>query len=615
MEKDSGAAENEQESGQGANTVEKEKQEPVQQQEPGTTPEPDSEPEPTIDSDSTIPEVNVEEATDAKDDTTTTAIEDIITPTLKTATYEVFQSGTLTPKDGNMIADENSYYQVLNNKTYFNLTNGVTSGTSQLHTHMANAAEEMNYEVDPLDYTLPTYTLATPSSSYTGYTVYNNGTSTLIVDSKQEFFTGLSSSTSRINDLQGVAQDYEYQQNLVFGTKSVFSSIPTQGISHYTDPLNTQESNVYGATDGTYINWASNSLLQYEIRGDDVVIVMGNVVEDEENNARINLNFYQRKYHTEDDTTKISSTISDMFLFGSEQQGWGGSIEVEQDNTDNHLVYTHGEFKDSISTSATPTGTSALTGFANVGQTSVGHELSLTLDRLTGIDATVGIGIETVTINGDYASNTAAYITDDTFASLGFSGDYLGSVNITDGWMIALDTGSLYDDGTDDKISWGFWNMEYTVSASSVDIGNQAWVAAQDIVADISTIGTSGTATYMGEAMGSYSSDGGITNTFINPDTSSMGLVFDFGADTIDATLSINDNEITAITRTFEGVTLNGNSGSVYEANHEIDSIKGSFFDGAATTAGSFSLSDETNTATGVYKAELESSTLSSPEI
>ena len=338
---------------------------------------------------------------------------------------------------------------------------------------------------------------------------------------------------------------------------------------------------------------------------------MGNVIEDEENNAALNLDFYQRKYHTEGDTTKVDLIASDMYLFGSEQQGWGGSIEVAQDNTDNHLVYTHGEIRDTLSTSSTPTGSSTLVGFANVGQTSIGHDLSLTLDRLTGIDATIGINIETVTINGDYASNTAAYITDDTFASLGFSGDYLGSSNITDGWMIALDTGSLYDDGTDDKISWGFWNMEYTVSASSVDIGNQAWVAAQDVVADISTLGTSGTATYLGEAMGSYSSDGGITNTFINPDKSSMGLVFDFGANSIAATLSINDNEIADITKTFTGVSLGDNTDSIYDAVNGTNSLSGSFADNGATTIGSSTLDDGTNIATIVYKAEQKSNTLS----
>ena len=526
----------------------------------------------------------------------------------KTATYSVFQSGILTKDNHDALADDNSYYQVLKENTYFNINSGALSGSSELHAYRANTSVETIYDMnfdgvaDTLFYTLPNITLNSPTTTYTGFSqVYSNGTDTkLFADSKQQFFVGQTKYTQEIEIDSGVFETYNYEQSIVFGQKSNFDSIATSGISHYREAEIVTDPTVFATTNGSYINWASNSLLQYEIRDNDVVIVMGNVTEDEYEKAKLNLNFYQRKKPLQSDTIKINSTDSDMYLFGSNQQGWGGNIEVAQESTDNNLVYTHGEFKDVQSTSNTPTGSSNFQGFANISSVAIGDNLSLSLNRMTGITAT----INSINISGNYSSKTAGYITDDTFASLGFSGTYLTN-NVTDGWIIALDTGSVYDDGSDDQISWGFWNMEYTESGTPIDIGNQAWVAAQDIVEDISSLGNSGIATYSGQAMG-FLND----TTFIDPSKSTMGLSFDFGANTLQATLNINN--VQTMTKNFTDISLGDNIYNTYNGVDGADEIKGSFANGGATTIGSYTFTDGSDVATGVYKTKQLSSTLSS---
>jgi len=525
----------------------------------------------------------------------------------KTATYSVFQSGILTKDNHDALADDNSYYQVLKENTYFNINSGALSGSSELHAYRANTSVEtiydMNYDgvADTSLYTLPSITLSSPATTYTGFSqIYTNGTDTkLYADSRQQFFVGQTKNTQSIEIDTGVYEPYNYEQNVVFGTKSNFDNIKTSGISHYREAEIVADSSVFATTNGSYINWASNSLLQYEIRGDDVVIVMGNVSQDDYEKAQLNLNFYERKKPSGSNTIKINSTNDEMYLFGSNQQGWGGNIEVAEESTDNHLVYTHGEFNDVNYVGSTPTSNSTLQGFANVSIGAIGKELSLSLNRLTGISATIDSSIN---IEGNYASKTAGYITDDTFASLGFSGTYLTN-NVTDGWIIALDTGSVYDDGSDDQISWGFWNMEYTESGTPIDIGNQAWVAAQDIVEDISSLGNSGIATYSGQAMG-FLND----TTFIDPSKSTMGLSFDFGANTLQATLNINN--VQTMTKDLT-TSLKNNSSSIYQAVDQANSsIKGSFANGGATTIGSFNFTDGSDIATGVYKAKQTASTL-----
>lgn len=547
------------------------------------------------------------------------------TTNLKTATYDVFSTGTLEPYDGvtNGFIDAYSYSEKQIAPATFAANDGILSGLLTFNKEdyqgtISSTNTALN--IDNRD-------LGEYQDTYEGFKKVDEQTSdtgavtSIYAESMHEFF--LQETELTIND----TIDYEYSLFSVIGLKSDMIALPTDGISYYFEPLDgmsvgdtsadidtsdilaTAGTYTRASTFGTYVNWKAGNSLSYEIENNRLNIIIGKIEEDASGKANIKVNYYER---TTDFTKELDSTSSDMYFFGSEYQGWGGNLAVENESGWK-LSYTHGEFRmadysgeyDETIANSTPTGITELYGFANT--LSDPEELYIYLDRSSMIsgyiqdpDPANGIKFE-----GDLGVNSA-YITDDTFAVLGFSGEYSGDGTVSDGWLIAVDSGSVYDDGSDDKISWGLWGMEYDDSGSDTSIGFQAWVAGQDQVTNISSMvsefAAAGitSATYQGQIMGCLNS-----TTLIDPTKSTIDLSFDFSANTLGADISINNSAVT-MSQTFissDGVTLNSNMDEFYSASNGSAEIKGSFHDNGATTIGSFYFQNGTDTALGVYKA------------
>ncbi|WP_455756198.1 FecR domain-containing protein [Sulfurimonas sp.] len=532
----------------------------------------------------------------------------------KTATYDgVLYSGGVRLESGITI-DTSMYYQSLydgTSTTYptFSIAKGVLNGTTTLYSWKPDGTTEYDgsdagTDQDTFTLTLSQLSLSDPVDGYTGFIkVKDIDDTSIFVDNEEEFFI-----QRTVTDLGTT----EYYQDLVYGIKTSYSSLPSDGITRYVEPSKTSAvgamtylttpSSYYASTSGSYINWKNKKILSYEISGintntDDRVFIFMGGISNESGKAIISDATYYEKMM--DFSLKQTASGSDIKgnIFGTDYQGFG--VTVKTTNGTKFTEHTHGEYRLKSSTTedaTTPTGSTAFKGFANVSTSNTANALEFTIDRDAG--NIVNTGSITFAVDNyitTFGGELSAYITDDTFATLGFAGRYPGGVGptVSDGWLIAVDTGSIST--TDDGISWGFWGVD----SSSSDIAIETWVAGQSIVSDISSLGTSGSATYQGKAMGFI--DG---TTYIDPTNSTISLTFDFGANSATASINANSGAFTD-TKTF-GTSLKDNTGSTYQISDGGELIKGSFFNNGDTTAGSFKFING-NTATGVYKAKLQS--------
>jgi len=291
-----------------------------------------------------------------------------VTPANKkttTFTSGYYGSSTFTPKDVLLspdgYIDSTSFYYVNSTTPTFSINDGVldiefeinaknttvTAYTSPLHTGFSDPTT-ISLNVDIGEY----------SDEYTGFKKIANepisglGGVTLAtyVDSKHEFFF---SSGENVIDISGNS-DYYYNNefNLVFGEPTDSANVKTDGISFYIDPPSSltvgqcfdsnstyapsSNANNRASTQGTYINWKAKSLLSYEL-DDKFFIAIGKV-----DDAKVETEIHERDF----DFSKSLSTdpSDDLYLFGSQSQGIGGTLTLKDDNN-NQIEQTYGAFK------------------------------------------------------------------------------------------------------------------------------------------------------------------------------------------------------------------------------------------------------------------------------
>jgi len=554
-------------------------------------------------------------------------------PDNTTKNYKVWGSSSYRNNQGLTINPNNgeAYYGAIENQngisdSFAKLENGFYSARITLYSFLPDGSRK----TDPYNTktTIPSFELTSSANTYDGFsriysyenpsynsiagdqvTLYEN----IYVDSLQEFFI-YSKSYDEIN------VDYEFRQKSVMGIASVFDDLPTDGIDLYIDPEITDSSyesdQVFLAP--TAINWKNKNLLSYEIYNGGLYIGIGKISKNNiDGTADLDFNFYETK---NDFSEKLTSTNSDMKIFGSEHQGWGGTIFV-QDSAGDKSQMTHGEYKIASNytnsnlenlkmpnvQNRTSTGQTTLKGFA-VGNSDI-NTIELTINRTNTISGSItNTNNENINIqfNGLLGQN-AGYITDDYFATLGFSGKINSQVsNVDDGWLIALDSGNVGDETVDDGISWGLWAVDADGAGVSNDVVTSAWVAAQDLVQDISSLANTGVVNYAGQALGTIT-DMNNLKTLIDPTISTMNLSFDFDTGALTASLNANNGDFVH-SITGDSDILNNNS-SVYSMSgytQEVSgSITGSFYKEGAVTAGSFNFEDAKTyqRAVGVYKA------------
>ncbi len=481
----------------------------------------------------------------------------------KTATYKVFGSTYTRPSyTGAPYLNTQSTYQIFNTSPTFTINIGELNGQSIFTTYDYQGTVTGGTST----YSIPDFSLKKEKDSYTSYSkVYTNNNRTIYADNMQEFFIDTSKYTSTIS-----SQEYENDKTIVFGVQTNYNSLPTNGVSKYKTPEYTDNSTTYVSTNGSFINWANGNLLSYGFREGGVFITTGKISEDSNNKSKIDLSLFETK---NDFSDKLTSTSSDAAIFGSEYQGWGANINVTSSPTTGQSIYTHGEYKVSSTSTSLSSGTSTFNGFTNLG-TSI-EPMDITINRDT---KSLTANIVDIDLGGTYPDSDTAYITDDTFATFESSGTY-SAYNVDNGWLVAYDDGSLYTND-DDQISWGFWGASTNISGTTTQItpyagASDVWVAGQNIVSDISSLGNM-QATFTGQAMGFYGS------TFVDPSKSTISLVFDLGAATVDVDLNINNT--TSLTRNF--TSLDTSTTDRYIAGANGNEITGSFYDGGNTTAG-----------------------------
>jgi len=549
----------------------------------------------------------------------------------KTATYYGMHSTNFANNSGlNIYAGMNgatSFYEIASSPI-FSITNGILSGTSSLYKTQITDSGLIN-EPTPRTYTLSNIALtgyAIPSS-YSGFVKIANIsesisddqlTGSVFADDRQEFFIWKAKFDKSIEIDANTFVGFEYRETMIFGERTLLDKIPTDGISRYAEP------NGYNQNIGTMswshsmihsgsvpynmsINWKNKNLLSYELQGDRVFIIIGAIKDDGTYATVETKGFYESMSDYSQKQTLHTSNSG--YLFGSNYQGIGVSIDVTDGA--NIIRQTHGEYRipSMDSTTPTPTTTSTFTGFANrtVDLNTVNMEnLSFSINRANGTISSGSIG-NLFSFNGTNTAGTSAYITDDTFASLGF-GDIANSNDSTDGWIMAIDTGTISADGiSDDSISWGYWGAKTGNDVISPEI----WVATTlTKVEDISGWAYDdniATATYQGQAMG-WQTNGQGVKTFINPAQSKINFTLDFANSNHNAALYINGSE--TAWKSFSSLDSIG-SGNKFTITETLGSsnVEGHLYNNGQTSIGNFKFINGSESALGAYKARQVAST------
>ena len=548
----------------------------------------------------------------------------------KTATYYGMHTSVFLPMGSIAIVPDTGAFLEDDDLLNYSITNGVLSGTSSMVRHdivenlQQGTYAPRNYTISAAlsGYTIPSY--------YSGWVKAQNinaqidlgiaGISTLegsfFVDDQQQFF---------VYDAEFYLEDqglFEFEENMVFGERTLFSQLPTDGISRYAEPHGDDESigsmawynsMIFDASVpyGVSVNWRNKNWLTYEINSDTIMIVMGRIEEQAMDGSTYALvvptAYYERALDFAPNEKLNLHDAVEGYVYGDFHQGIGLTFDVTTDGVHN-IPITHGEYRISAmeQTSPTPTGTATFYGLAMHQNGPQGLAINIDRDNYSS------------PITGDIGANFAkfgsasSYITDDTFVSFGFEfydgqTPWLGA----EGWIIAVDTGSLNEDGSNDGISWGFWGADGTAGGmipGGEIVNAQPWFAGENVVNDISTMiadrsWNTGTASYSGVAMGVRGTD------FLDPSKTTMDLGFDFGANTISATiqnsdLGLNDSMYVGSGNGASGVGTFDSSGTYsFEDSDGINTIGGKFYNNGDVTAGAFKFDD--SGAEGVFKAKL----------
>ena len=519
----------------------------------------------------------------------------------KSASFTALQSSNLNESDRLVIsADQtfSSFYEYSLSPSFY-MSNGVVKGSNTL-TKMLYVYSNSTYskEGDSL-YNLDSINLTNKaiSSNYTGFSKIidtegkinllgkdRNFFTYIFADSKQELFIVKTNSQFNISDYYGVTRTMDYENILVFG--EVSSTLPIDGISRYVEPdyeglyknLKIKDIEIpYSSS----INWKTKRIISYNLDNDDndFLLYMGTINSD---GTITHNNFYALKGNFSEKMTLVSDDKNKGYIFGSEHQGFGATVFVE-DISNNNIMYSHGAYKhpnSSYEIKEAKTGSAVITGFTNYDKDNINKNITMTLNRDTG--NIINGGIDSLKHSfGALDNSVSAYIDDDTFAAIGF--------NAFSGWLIAFDTRKPGFE--DDDISWGLWAKQNETNVP------QPWVAGENKVESLNTvIGSFANATYTGPAMGYINN-----TTFINPQNSTLSLNFDFGKNEIDSATLVANGSTFVSNMNMGNLSVNAVS---YIAQNGDNSVNGSFYKGGDITAGTFKFINGSDTAHGVFKAK-----------
>ena len=483
------------------------------------------------------------------------------TPSYKTADYTALHTSNIRTET----SSTDSFINYTNNN--YKITNGVVTSTS-------NGIVSL-----PIDMRSKPY-----QTTYDGYIkindIYSPGSTTNIIggvfaDKSWEFF--IRGTRTETDDGSSITESTNME---VFGEKTLFSKISgLTGISKYTEPTldSSSDDNIYG-TSGVKINWTNKMVLRYVFDTRSSSVLIGKVV-DENGYAKLSFNTFTKGIQDMDSSSSVNNNIG--YLFGNNYQGFGVTVK-EHTNTSSTIsnVSTHGAFRDTSFNQASTEGSSILHGFTN------NDASTITIDNifkgLNGhINGEIGSGIG-LNIGGYFNNLSSAYIDNDTFyASINESGNTIGS-------LIAVDLETTLGD----DISWGTWATNDTEL-------NQYWVATSLNIDTTAYDTGSPTANYTGQAMGTID-DG----TFIDPRNSIINFTLDFSTNKINADLKLDGSTPWGIMGS-TNLTLNNGK---FSGGDTSNAIHGGLYSNGDVSIGSFEFTNDSDSsnikvATGVYKA------------
>ena len=518
----------------------------------------------------------------------------------KTATFSVLSSARREPADQSRFIGTNhpttlfTFKKISDPAQTVNINNGTLNGAIILDDYNRQNADLGT----DTTITLPQPTLPKETAAYSSFSnVHTDGTTKLFADDMQEFFVLENQYTESVVG----TDDYLYKEISLFGIKTNDTAIPNDGISKYSLPQNSLSS--YGTDTNTYINWKNRSGTTFYMDHNKIIIENFQVTP---NGGKVEIdgNFYATMFNTYDET--LIDNVYEGFLFGSDYQGIGTTVLAKDIDTEHKISYTTGKYRDTNFAGESLSNSSATSDFKGITYEQDIATIEFTLDRSTDItNASIVHGSGYITFNGTFSSFNASYVNDDLFSVLNFGGQNSNYESVQNGWLIAVDTGSLTP-GTDDQISWGYWGADFgTVgSGGGDDIAREAWVATSLNSAtpdDISSWSTFENGTYIGPMMGVLTNSVANMPTYIDPSNSSLNIEFNFNTNTTITTATINnsvftpDTSLNTITRTSPRYEIdNGASGT--------SSITGEFYNNGAVSIGAFKLIDGTQTAKGVFK-------------
>jgi len=355
-------------------------------------------------------------------------------------------------------------------------------------------------------------------------------------------------------------------------------------------------------------------------------------------------------YGTSAQAIGLHSTQTEYYNYGLLDFDPGEESELEAVEEESEIGEYNGvhTFEFDNKSSVSNSGTATLTGYSNyfLGNSETGYTplslstLSLSINRDTGaISSTITDDVNDfeLSLNGTPGESLSSYyINDDLFGVLAVhEGSFMGE----DGQLIE-NTGFLvsvpddYNDGNyqtlDDESSWGYWTASFSDDMgypSSYNIGPRStWVAGVETSSSfidglINNETTQTVAVFDGHVLGAVINYGEISPILFD-ENNNVNFTFSFGAGSAalsgsmsfhagdSSTWSVNVTESTVSSSGFDGTLSDALEGGV------SGSLDGKYFGTGEikSVGGKFNLADESSSASGVFKANKTSQTISSTE-
>eukprot|EP01022_Parablepharisma_sp_SALTPOND_P014678 TRINITY_DN2015_c0_g2_i3.p1 TRINITY_DN2015_c0_g2~~TRINITY_DN2015_c0_g2_i3.p1 ORF type:complete len:1386 (-),score=111.70 TRINITY_DN2015_c0_g2_i3:12207-15953(-) len=435
--------------------------------------------------------------------------------------------------------------------------------------------------------TLPT--LNSSSNYVGGAKVYDDGSTSIYADSKQEFIFWQNFSTTEMNGYTYTMQKYAFIGDGI--EASVIDTDNENGIVMY-EAIN-------GGGD-IGLNMRNNNVLWVNKDSSGMRVIVGTRSDDEIDNTFL-AGLYASGYDVQSVTAGLGAGVGQTELFaniyGSEYQGLG-MIAREHDNAGTSFIDKGtAAFRSYNQVSPTPTGSFSYIGYGSKieyadSTYSVSHDpisVDLTINRDNGnIDAIVG-----GTTHNGIGGITSAYINDDYFAYI-----------IQDEHDTYLLTTEHSQNSGSDYLTWGYWGeVDDTDGIEGVLPANSYWIAGE-VASDIDTqisglISDSAVYNYQGITMGYIKNGVNITSA-----TGAINLTMNFSNTQVTGSLTLGDlsgsfdsgvNNLLSNGSYTGPITVSGGSGTLsgqlYGPNLE-------------QTGGAFRMDDGTIFGSGIFKAD-----------